>query len=114
MSIDLDPEVLTRILPFPSHPLHERRVQLNGPPSGAFHDAGTIVPTLFGIQDQRGFAFFRIRDEYVHGANLYTPVASITNVRIKQDWPVGGGHIRIGIDFPFHFRLLLSSFREHK
>jgi hypothetical protein len=68
----------------------------------ALINATTIVITLFGIENDRGAAFHRVRDEDIHKTNIYASIASGTDVLINGDWATWGWPVGHGICFGFH------------
>ena len=87
-----DPEMLTRVLTFPTHALHEREIHDDGAffMHGACHFTTPAIPAFIRKEDERRPAFRGMGHEHIYRTGVHTGITCRTYVRIKQDGPVGG------------------------
>ena len=64
-------------------------VECNGTRFRAHSHTAPSVTTLLWIEDDGRLTLFRIRNEEIHLAYIYTGVASVTNVWVKYDRTAG-------------------------
>jgi len=57
---------------------------MDGPRTGAIDRAGTAIPALLRMQDNRGFPFLGMRYVHIYRAYLYTNIAPGAAIRIEQ------------------------------
>jgi hypothetical protein len=77
--------MFTCFFALPANPLGEGMVECNGTRFRAHSYTAPSVPTLLRIEDDGRLTLFRIGNEEIHLAYLYTGVASITDIRVKHD-----------------------------
>jgi len=82
------------VLPVPS--LLKRPVEGDSPGSGTIINTAAAIPAFIGMQYDRWFAFLWIGYEYVYLADLYTDVAPVADIRIKNHRGIRCNHIRYG------------------
>jgi hypothetical protein len=70
------------ILPVPA--ILKRPVERDGPGPWTIVDAAAAIPALLRVQDNRGFALFRMGNIYIYLADLDTMVAPVADYRIEQ------------------------------
>jgi hypothetical protein len=71
-------------------------VEPNSPWSRTHGNTASPVPAFLGVEDNRGLSLFRIGNQEVNLAYLYTDIAPITYIRVKyhrigRSAPVGEG-----------------------
>ena len=59
------------------------KVKLDCPGSGTIVRTATAIPAFFRMQDNRWFAFLRMRDIYIDLTCFYTDVTPVTDFRIE-------------------------------
>jgi hypothetical protein len=92
------PEDLPRSLVFPVAALLDWPVAGDGL-IGAIGNAAAAIPALIRVQDDRGLAFFRVGDEYVYLANIYTVVTAGAERRIELYRISRGDNIGVSKNF---------------
>jgi hypothetical protein len=93
------------VLPVPS--LLQRPVKFNGPGPGTIIYTATAIPAFVRMQYDRRFAFLRIGHEHVYLADIYTGVAPIADIWIKDYRIIRCDNIRHG-DYFFLSHLSLQ------
>jgi hypothetical protein len=79
---------------FPVPALLQRPVKLDGSRLGAIIDTAAAVPAFIGMQYDGWFAFLRIGHKYIYLAYIYTGIAPVTDIWIKNYRSVRCGNIR--------------------
>jgi hypothetical protein len=90
-------KMLSGILAHPASSLLQGPVELNSAGDRTLGDTGTAVPALIGMQNNRAFAFFRIGDIYIYGADFNTAVTTLADSRIENYRPAGSDDVRDSI-----------------
>ena len=101
--------MLSGLLTFPLHPLHQGPVESDSARTWAIIYTAPTVPALIRMQDNGRFPFAFIRNKHVYLAYLNAHIASITYVRVKDYRPAWSRDIGSHINFFFFHNHLLSS-----
>ena len=75
--------MLSRCLPLPAHPLREGMVEPDSTGPGAHGNTASPIPAFLRVEGDRGFALFRIGNQEIYLAYIYTDIASIADIRVK-------------------------------
>lgn len=78
---------------FPITALLQRPVKGDGP-LGAIVNADAAIPAFIRVQDHRGFALFRVRDQDIYLAVIDAGVAAVAFFRIVKDGVAGADNVR--------------------
>jgi hypothetical protein len=97
----LNPELLSRILSFPTDPLPKGMAQLNSSGLWAFQHTATLVPAFLRIGYDGWFTLFWIWHKNISLADFHTSVAAIANVLIEYYRFIRRCSIRSNINFFF-------------
>ena len=99
-----DAEVFSCLLAFPSHPLRQWVLQLNGSflPKGAVGYTIATIPAFIGIQNDRRSTFVWIWHQYIPSTYIHACITAITNIRVKYYRSAGHSRIWNHISFLSH------------
>ena len=87
------PHDLPGFLILPITPLLEWPVKGDGP-FRAIVNADATVPAFIGMENYRGFTFFRIGDKDIHLAVINTDIAAVALFLIVKDRVAGADRVR--------------------
>ena len=74
-----------RLFVLPIAPQLNRKVKLNGPWTGTIIGTAAAIPAFLRVQNNRRFAFLRMRNIHINLAYFYTDVAPVADIRVEYD-----------------------------
>lgn len=106
-----NPEMLSRLFPFPPYPLHKGIIDAYGSAilTRTLHYTCSAFPAFIRIHHDRRLTLFRVGYKNIVHTNFNTCIAPYALVFIKYNSFVRSNQIRNCIYFIFHYKHLLLS-----